>query len=90
MDDRQPGLAAVGNDGVQRAQQRLGQHHHAGPAAKGTVIYPAVGAVGKVPQRPQPHIDLPGFEGTAGDALCQVRAEQFWEQRDDVETHSRQ
>ncbi len=79
--------AAVNRDGRQRAQQRLGQHHHAGAAAIGAVVDAAVGVVGEIAQRPQAHVDAVRPESAAGDALRQVRREEFREQRDDIEAH---
>jgi len=38
---------------------------------------------------PQLHLHHAGIEGAAGDAMRQMRIEQFGEQRDDVETHRR-
>ena len=62
MHHRRRGGAAVGSDRRQRALQRLGQHHHARPAAEGAVVDPSVGVLGEVAQRPQAHIDLRAFD----------------------------
>jgi len=72
---------------LEGARQRLDQHHHAGTAAVGAVIDTAIVVVGEVAEWPQRDADLARFERTPRDAVRQVRREQLWKQRDDVEAH---
>ena len=69
------------------AQQRLGQHHHAGAATVRSVIHPSVGVLCEVSQGPQAHLHLAGSKGTPRDAVHHVRSEQLREERDDVKAH---
>jgi hypothetical protein len=77
----------VGAHGSQGALQRLGQQHHAGPAAERAVVHALVHTVAEVAQRPQAHVHLLRFECAPRHAERKVRREQFREQREDVEAH---
>ena len=64
----------------QRARQRLGQHHHARPAAIRPIVDTAVVVVGEIAQGPQLDVDPTRFERTPCDAVNQVGSEQLGEQ----------
>src|SRR5690349_6041411 len=74
-------------DFLEAERERLGHHHHAGPAAKRAVIHPAVVAVGKFTGVPELDVYQARFIGTAGDAAGQKWREKLGEQGDDVKAH---
>src|SRR6185436_11928390 len=81
-----PARASRGFHSVQRSFYRLGQHHHAGPAAVRTVIDRPVVVrreVARVPglQRPQARL-----QRAAGNPALRHRCEHLGEDRDRVET----
>jgi hypothetical protein len=84
--DRQP-VGLVCADCLQALLQRPRHHHHAGPAAEGTIVHAAIVALGEIARVPQPHVDQLRFVGTARHARDQERREQLGEQGDDVEAH---
>ena len=79
-----PACQPVGLRGGQAARQRLGQHDHAGAAAKRAVVHAAVAAFGPVARVPELQAHLAVRPGAARDARMQKRGEKLGKEREHV------
>ena len=84
QDDMRP-LATQGLDGL---VERLGLHHHAGAAAKRTVIHRLMPVVGPIPQIVHPQIEQPALSGAPYDAHIERPGEHLRKQREHVNLHA--
>ena len=73
-----------GARGRDRLHQRLGQHHHAGPAPVGPVIHRAMRIAGEVARVVETERVQPAFDRPTRDAAAGQRREHLREQRDHV------
>src|SRR6185295_2387283 len=75
-------------NGLHRACQRLGLHHHSRPAAVGHIVHAPVAIRRVVPQVPDTHVEQPTLDRTTNHPFREARLDHARKNRDDVELES--
>ncbi len=77
-------------EGFHGGEQRLGFHHHAGPAAERLGVHGPMPILGEVSEIVDAQVDQPLGDRFAEQALAKRGLEQAGEDRDHVDTHERE